>query len=222
MSDPITANDVAAYLGRHPRFLTQYPELAASLVLLREDGPATSLANYQIEILREKNRELTRRLHELFAVAQDNERLTVRTQQFTLALLRAPSRVATLQTAAAVLAEDFQGDVVRMVLHAPTAGLDDAGWLRTLPADAPALKPFAAFLAADEPLCGRLQGEKHALLFGEQAGAVQSTALLPLKGHGMLAIGSHDPNRFYPGMGTLFLRLMAESLVAALGRFEPA
>jgi uncharacterized protein YigA (DUF484 family) len=49
---------------------------------------------------------------------------------------------------------------------------------------------------------------------------VQSTALLPLAGRGMLAIGSTDPNRFYPGMGTLFLRLMSEALVAALGRYD--
>ena len=34
----------------------------------------------------------------------------------------------------------------------------------------------------------------------------------------LVAVGSVDPNRFYPGMGTLFLRMMAETLVTALGR----
>ena len=37
---------------------------------------------------------------------------------------------------------------------------------------------------------------------------------------GLIAVGSHDPNRFYPGMGTLFLRMMGESLVVALQRFR--
>jgi len=43
--------------------------------------------------------------------------------------------------------------------------------------------------------------------------------LLGLPGRGMLAVGSADPNRFFPGMGTLFLRMMGESLAVALERF---
>jgi uncharacterized protein YigA (DUF484 family) len=49
---------------------------------------------------------------------------------------------------------------------------------------------------------------------------VQSCALLPLGERGLVAIGSHDPNRFYPGMGTLFLRLMGDTLMAALDRYD--
>ena len=58
------------------------------------------------------------------------------------------------------------------------------------------------------------------MLYGERVGEVMSTALLPLPGVGLIAVGSHDPNRFYPGMGTLFLRMMGESLVVALQRFR--
>ena len=42
--------------------------------------------------------------------------------------------------------------------------------------------------------------------------------LLPLAGTGMLVVGSRDANRFFPGMGTLFLRMMGEALVTALQR----
>ena len=49
---------------------------------------------------------------------------------------------------------------------------------------------------------------------------VQSSALLTLPGIGLLAVGSHDPNRFFPGMGTLFLRMMGEALVVALRRYD--
>jgi len=45
---------------------------------------------------------------------------------------------------------------------------------------------------------------------------VQSCALINLPGRGLLAIGAREPNRFYPGMGTLFLRMMGEALAAAL------
>ena len=39
-------------------------------------------------------------------------------------------------------------------------------------------------------------------------------------GIGLVAVGSRDPNRFFPGMGTLFLRMMGEAFAAALGRFQ--
>jgi uncharacterized protein YigA (DUF484 family) len=38
---------------------------------------------------------------------------------------------------------------------------------------------------------------------------------------GMLAIGSSDPARFYPGMGTLFLELLADVISTRLSTKEP-
>ncbi|MBB5207420.1 DUF484 family protein [Chiayiivirga flava] len=223
MSDVIKdgpgANEVAAYLRRHPRFLHEFPDLALSLAMPRDEGQATSLASYQLDVLRDKNRELNRRLQELFTVANENERLTVRVHQLTLALLRAGDLSATLRTLVACLTEDFRSELVRVLLFRGE-GLEAADWLRIVPADDPALQPFAEFRQAAEPLCGRLQDDKMAVLFGARALVVNSTALMPVGTRGMLAIGSTDPNRFYPGMGTLFLRLMAEALDAALARFD--
>ena len=217
--EQLGAHEVAAWLRRHPRFLQQFPDLAISLVVPRDDGPAASLASYQLEVLRDKNRELTRRLHDLFANAQENERLSVRTHQLTLALMRQATAADTLRAMAASLAEDFSGDLVRVVLFTPVDGLDDAEWLQVIPVDDARLQSFRDCMASGEPLCGRLQPEKHAALYGPRADEVQSTALLPLPGVGMVAVGSSDPNRFFPGMGTLFLRMMGESLAAALARY---
>ena len=218
-SEKLGAHEVAAWLRRHPQFLKQFPDLALSLVVPREDGPAASLASYQLEVLRDKNRELTRRLHELFGNAQENERLAVRTHQLTLALLRQDNAADTLRAMAASLAEDFQGDLVRIVLFAPVDGLDDAGWLQVIRADDARLTPFRDAIAESEPICGRLNPDKNALLYGERVEEVQSSVLLPLPGVGLLAVGSRDPNRFFPGMGTLFLRMMGEALVAGLARY---
>jgi uncharacterized protein YigA (DUF484 family) len=220
-TEKLGAHEVAAWLRRHPTFLQQFPDLALSLVVPREDGPAASLASYQLDVLRDKNRELTRRLHELSGNAQDNERLAVRTHQLTLALLRQGDAATTLRAMAASLAEDFQGDLVRMVLFEPVAGLDEADWLQVIADNDTRLLPFRDALADAEPICGRLHPDKNVLLYGARVAEVQSSALLPLPGIGLLAVGSHEPNRFFPGMGTLFLRMMAESLVVALQRFDP-
>jgi uncharacterized protein YigA (DUF484 family) len=219
-SEKLGAHEVAAWLRRHPKFLQQFPDLAISMVVPREEGPAASLASYQLDVLRDKNRELSRRLHELFGNAQDNERLAVRTHQLTLALLKQTTATDTLRAMAASLAEDFQGDLVRIVLFEPVAGLDDVDWLQVIPAGDPRLAPFRDCLADGEPLSGRLQPEKHALLYADRGEEVASSALLPMPGVGLVAVGSRDANRFYPGMGTLFLRMMAESLAVALQRFD--
>ena len=216
----VTATEVAAFLRRHPEFLNDYPELALALTLPRQQGATTSLASYQLEVLRDKNRELSRRLQELFGNAQENERLSVRTHQLTLGLMRQTSAADTVRSMAASLAEDFNGDLVRLIVFKPYDGLSDNEWLQIIDESDPRLQPFRDALSDGEPLCGRLQPEKHAVLYGERAADVQSTALLPLPGSGLIAVGSRDANRFFPGMGTLFLRMMGESLAVALRRFN--
>jgi uncharacterized protein YigA (DUF484 family) len=218
-TEKLGAHEVAAWLRRHPTFLKQFPDLAVSLVVPREDGPAASLASYQLDVLRDKNRELARRLQELFGNAQENERLAVRTHQLALNLMRQDTPATTLRAMAASLEEDFQGDLVRIVTFAPVEGLDDVDWWQSIPLTDARLSPFRDAIADGEPICGRLHPDKHALLYGMRAEDVQSTALLSLPGVGLVAVGSRDPNRFFPGMGTLFLRMMGESLSAALQRF---
>ena len=131
-TEKLSAHEVAAWLRRHPQFLKQFPDLALSLVVPRDDGPAASLASYQLEVLRDKNRELSRRLQDLFGNAQENERLAVRTHQLALALMRQGTAADTLRAMAASLAEDFNGDLVRIVLFERVEGLDDVDWLQVI------------------------------------------------------------------------------------------
>ncbi|MEN1941401.1 DUF484 family protein [Luteimonas sp. MJ246] len=216
--EKLGAHEVAAWLRRHPKFLQQFPDLAISMVVPREDGPAASLASYQLEVLRDKNRELSRRLQDLYAVSQENERLAVRTHQLTLALMRPGSAAGVVRAMVATLAEDFNGDMVRVVLFEPLPGLQDEEWLQVIARDDRSLQPFADCIRDGEPLCGRLHPDKQAVLYAARVDEVASTALLPIDGVGMVAVGSRDPNRFYPGMGTLFLRMMGEAFAVALLR----
>ena len=217
----IDANDVAAFLRRHPDFLADFPDLAMNLKLPREQGASTSLASYQLDVLRDKTRALTRRLQELIEVAQENEQLMARVHGFTLSLMRAGSLGDTLARVVATLTEDFHTDFVRMALFRPVDGFQ-ADWLRVAPREALDWGAFAEFFVKNEPLCGRINADKLDFLFGQHASQVRSAVLIPIRDRGLLAIGSHDPNRFHPGMGTIFLKLIADSVVVALGRFDGA
>jgi uncharacterized protein YigA (DUF484 family) len=220
VKDGLDAMEVASYLRRHPDFLGEFPDLALALVLPREQGQAASLASYQLDVLRDKNRELNRRLHELIEIAHENQLLMVRVHTLTLALMRASSLPETLNAVVAALTEDFNTDLVRIVLFRADGDLPVAEWLLIEPDGANAMPAFGEFLKRAEPLCGRLQQDKLDALFGSRVGEVASAVLLPVDGVGMLAVGSQDANRFHPGMGTVFLKLIAEAVAAAVARFD--
>jgi len=219
VKDGLTAMEVASYLRRNPEFLNEFPDLALALVLPREQGSAASLASYQLDVLRDKNRELNRRLHELIEIAHENQLLMVRVHTLTLALMRATSLPETLHAVVAALTEDFNTDLVRIVLFRADGDLPAAEWLLIEPAGASGLPVFAEFLKRAEPLCGRLQQDKLDILFGNRVHEVASAVLLPIQGVGMLAVGSQDANRFHPGMGTVFLKLIAEAVATSVARF---
>jgi len=220
LDDATQARVVAAYLKRHPEFLSEYPELAAKLTMPpREQGGAVaSLAVYQMQSLRDKNAELERRLAELIGIAAENEKLMERVHALTVALLRASTMEVTVRTVIANLSADFHTEQVRLLLFGDEPKLPRTDWLRQVPGGAAALPEFAEFLHKGEPSSGRLSGEKLERLFGDAAKSIQSVAMMQLGDAGILAIGSADPNRFQPGMGTLFLKMISATITAALAR----
>ncbi|HXD36276.1 MAG TPA: DUF484 family protein [Rhodanobacter sp.] len=220
LDDATQARVVAAYLKRHPEFLSEYPELAAKLTMPpREGGGAVaSLAVYQMQSLRDKNAELERRLAELVEIAAENEKLMERVHALTVALLRASTMEVTARTVIARLSADFHTEQVRLLLFGAEPMLPRADWLQQIPGGAATLPEFADFLHKGEPSSGRLSADKLSRLFGDQAHGIQSVATMPLGDAGILAIGSTDPNRFQPGMGTLFLKMISATITAALAR----
>jgi uncharacterized protein YigA (DUF484 family) len=208
---------VAAYLRRHPGFLADYPELAAQLTMPREQGAAASLAVYQLQSLRDKNADLETRLAELIAIAAENERLMKRVHELTVALLRANTPEVTARSVIAKLSADFHTEQVRLVLFG-AATLPPADWLLQVPDGRAGLPEFTDFLAHHEPIAGRLSAERLQRLFGARAADVRSAAVMPLGELGLLAIGSSDADHFQPGMGTLFLKMIAATITAALMR----
>jgi uncharacterized protein YigA (DUF484 family) len=68
------------------------------------------------------------------------------------------------------------------------------------------------------PQCGLAAGNPCVPWFGEAAEHVRSVALVPLgdaSAFGLLALGSEDAQRFFPDMGTLYLRRIGELCAAA-------
>jgi uncharacterized protein YigA (DUF484 family) len=210
---------VAAYLRKHPDFLDQFPDILEELHLNHNSGVAASLIERQVEQLRQKNQELDRQLNRLIQVASENEELMSRLHQLTLDLLIIDSRKEFFTQLGNSLLNDFNADILQICLFEKAIASEAGEDVTHIQADDPAMEQFRVHLDKDHTVCGRLNESKLEFLFGTKARWVQSTALVPLgeKGaDGMMAIGSSDPTRFYPGMGTLFLDLLANVISSSL------
>lgn len=226
MSDAKTSlkDVVERYLRKHPEFFQDRPDLLESLELSHESGAAVSLIERQVEQLRASNEELNRQLSRLVRVASENEQLMSRLHRLTLELMTLDSRRGFFEHLGESLLNDFKADIVQICLFDSVAAEEAGDAVMALSEDDPALEPFRAQLDKDSAFCGRLSEVKLRFLFGKKAPWVQSSALVPLGergADGMMAIGSSDPARFYPGMGTLFLDLLANVITTRLAQPEP-
>jgi len=226
MSDEKTSlkKVVASYLRKHPDFLINHPDVLEALELNHQTGAAVSLIERQINQLRTSNEEMGRQLKRLVQVASENEVLMSRLHGLTLELMLIGSKQEFFTHLGNSLLNDFNADILQICLFDPDkaelAGEDVMG----IKADDPAMEPFRALLEKNQTICGRLSESKLNFLFGSKARWVQSTALIPLGEQGvdgMMAIGSSDAARFYPGMGTLFLDLLANVISATLSNEQP-
>lgn len=218
LESSLSADEVAAYLRHHPQFLADHPDLALALRIPREHGEVASLASWQLQALRERERELEARLLELIDNAQRNEVLMLQVHGITLRLMAAPDLAQGLDEAVRMMAEGLRVDQVRIVLFLDTPDLATADWLQLEPRGPAALPLFGELLAAGEPQCGRLNDAQAQYLFADEGAAPASAALVPLGSAGLLALGSDDANHFHPGMGTTFLDLLAAALGTAIAR----
>jgi len=226
MSDDKTSlkKVVASYLLKHPDFFDDNPEVLEAIELNHRSGAAVSLIERQVEQLRSSNEETSRQLQRLIQVAAENEKLMSRLHQLTLELLMIDSKLEFFTHLGNSLLNDFNADILRICLFdqesAALAGEDVMG----ISNDDPAIEPFQSLMEKNQTVCGRLNESKLNFLFGTKGRWVQSTVLIPLgdKGSdGIMVIGSSDPGRFYPGMGTLFLDLLANVISANLAESKP-
>lgn len=208
--EEISSQQVADFLLAHPDFFQDHPELLNQLHIRHHAGDAISLIEYQVRTLRDQNTQLKLKLRELVNVARVNDRLSERVMRLALTLMETAGLSEALSLIDERMRVDFSAEEVELHLFDDNNNLP--GQMQQCshgPRDGRVEELFANLLKTYRPLCGRLKSEQLDYLFGERAGSIKSAVLIPLGRHsnlGMLAVGSTDPNRFHPGMGTVFLK----------------
>ena len=212
---------VTKFLRQNPDFLEQEPSLLKHLELNHASGTAVSLIEKQVQYLRTQNQSLENQLNRLIQNAADNERLMCRLHQLTLELMSMSGLPSFFDQLSETLLSEFHADILNITLFDLKVEASAKTPIFHIRRDDPEIQQFQDHIDKGVSVCGRLSRNKRDYLFGSRAQWVQSTAFIPLGKDGILAIGSSDPARFYPGMGTLFLDLLAEVVTARLALEEP-
>jgi uncharacterized protein YigA (DUF484 family) len=212
---------VSKFLRQNPDFLEKEPSLLKDLELSHASGPAISLIEKQVHYLRGQNESLEQRLNQLIQIAADNEKLMSRLHQLTLELMSMGDLPSFFDRLCEAMLSEFKADILNITLFDLKIEAGPKTPMFHIHRDDPELQQFQEHLDKGQSICGRLNRNKRDHLFGSRAQWVESTALVPIGNDGMLAIGSSDPARFYPGMGTHFLDLLAEVVSARLSLEEP-
>lgn len=200
------AENVAEYLQQNPEFFNEHPEILAELLIPHPHGGRTiSLSERQMLVLRERVKELEKKLYDWMLNATENEALQSKVHQYTLTLFAVHDLTTLKEVATRNLRDIFSIPHATMQL-----------W-----AEQPPSAEIIAF--ADQhgkPVCAHQPVHDTQLWFGEIAQHLRSFAYLPLRHEtrtiGMLIVASEDERRFYPEMGTLFLQRIAELVSSAL------
>ncbi len=211
------AHAVARFLEEYPDFFEQNPDLIAGLRLTTALGGRTvSLQERQVEVLREKIRQLELKLANLTRIAGNNDTIISNFHQWILRLLVEHEPDSVPDAVINAMKDSFRVPAVTLRLWNLTDGHDGAWYVA---GDLDAARAWADEQSA--PVCGPAKG-KPGVDWLDDATGMQSVALVPLRkagsahSFGLLVLGSPDPQRFASELATDFLARIGEAASARL------
>jgi uncharacterized protein YigA (DUF484 family) len=227
-NDTFTADDVAGFLRAHPDFFESHPDVLLTLEVPHPHGGRTvSIPERQLIATREKARLIESKLAELIRFGEENDAISGKVHALTLKLIAAQSRESVIDTLYLDLLDTFQVPHVVVRLWDVVAPDVDAGGVAG--SEAPEFRAVGEELrqfvdAMTAPYVGAHSVYETHLWFGEHAPHLKSFAMVVLKhpitraNFGVLLLASENAERFYAGMGTVFLSRIGDVFAASLAR----
>jgi uncharacterized protein YigA (DUF484 family) len=241
IAENMNDREVAEYLLANPEFFSQHVDLLAGIRLANPHGKAAvSLQERQMEILRDKNKLLERRLAELMRYGHENDGIAQKFNRWTSHVIAERDAHALPRTVTLGLMQVFDVPQAALRLWDVAEPYREAEFARHVGEE---LRMFANGLST--PYCGANTGFEAAqwlsagaelpLKAVDASGNIpsegetkaESVALLALRdaqagenapSFGLLVMGSPDPRRFHEGMATDFLMQIGTLASSALSR----
>jgi hypothetical protein len=212
------SDEIAQYLQDNPQFFEEHADLISRLVIPHPHGGRTiSITERQMLGLRDKNKLLEGKMGELLQFGEENDTISEKMHRLGVAMIAAASFQSVLHTLNFHLRDDFAIPHVALRLWDHPENADELPEFADVSDE---LQVFAETLG--QPYCGSTTGFETSSWFGDASAHLRSQALIAMRNGGgtigMIALGSEEPQRFYAGMGTLYLERLGEMASAALAR----
>ncbi len=216
--DALSIEQVAEFLRSHPEFFEAHPDVLLNIEVPHPHGGRTvSIPERQLIATREKVRLLESKLAELIRFGEENDALADKVQALTLKLIGARTREQAIDTLYLDMLDTFHIPhiVVRLWNVSVPEGVNAAEFQ-------PVASELIQFVEAmTSPYVGAHPVYETNLWFGEHAPHLKSYAMIPLKHgnvFGVLLLASENGERFYSGMGTMFLSRIGQLFAAVIAR----
>ncbi len=212
----ITDIDVINFLTENTDFFVKHPEQLLALKVNNKNGKVASLINHQVNVLKERNNDLKKKLSELISYAAENEKTMSQVFELTLQLCQISHVANVTKHFGRFVKQSFDSDLFKIVMPA-YEGLESSAMVMSLDEESENQfnTVFKEFINNGTPVCGRLKKEKLIFIFGKKAEKIGSSVILPIgkkASKGLLVFASHDENRFNPEMSTDILSRLSQIL----------
>ncbi|MBL0166614.1 MAG: DUF484 family protein [Propionivibrio sp.] len=212
------SEEIAQYLQDNPQFFEEHADLISRMVIPHPHGGRTiSITERQMLGLRDKNKLLEGKMSELLQFGEENDSISEKMHRLGVAMIAAASFQSVLHTLNFHLRDDFAIPHVALRLWDHPENSEELPEFADVSEE---LQEFAETL--NQPYCGSTSGFETSSWFGDASTHLRSQALIAMRNGGgtigMIALGSEEPQRFYAGMGTLYLERLGEMASAALAR----
>lgn len=225
MSDQpsISASEVVEFLRHNPSFFEAHTELLLSLEVPHPHGGRTvSIPERQLIATREKVKLLESKLGELIGFGTENDALSAKVHALTMRLIEAPSLNAAIDTLYLDLLDHFQ--IPHVAVRFWNVVVPEASAAPEFKGTGAEITQFVDSMT--EPYCGTHAVYETSAWFGEHAAHLKSYAIAPLRvgtgtdaTRGVVIFASENSERFYAGMGTMFLTRVADVFAHVITRW---
>lgn len=217
-AESLSADDVAHFLKQNPTFFQEHAELFANLrVPHPNETRAISLGERQIMTLRARTKDLEWKLSGLVHNATGNEKINKTLTDWCCRMLMEDDACQIPAHIIRSLSDLFDLPSIALRLW-DLPRLADSEFAQDV---TDSIRTYAR--ALDKPYCGPLKDQEAATWLGTPPATLAIIALRPARMQeplGLLVLGSDDPERFSPDMGTAFLETINELASASLLRLK--
>ncbi len=193
---------ISAWLKERPDFFSRHPNSLSAMNIPVDSGPAISLHQYQVRVLREEKIQLRQKLGALLKNVKTNHKIHSDLLGLAGNMISIARKGAATEAYLALIKRHFALCEVQLFEKEKHPDV---------------FKQLKLIVGKAESKCLNAPDEKlSASLFKDKASKVLSLAVVPVKSgrtcRAYLVLAADDKERFKPGMGGEFLTLLARLL----------